>query len=116
MKDLNDILYGRDFEPDENGLLLPPGTKRDSLYELEGGPRHATRPNSLYYITRQTQDRGLNLTFGPVSGFEIRGDKVYRWIDGEKVEQRGLDAIRLRAQARGIFGEAIADAAGIEPE
>lgn len=101
MKDLNDALYGRDFEFDDYGLLLPPGTKDDVVYE-----KHGDYSGPLLFVQREQEPdlTSLGTSLGHMAGFEIRGDKVYTWNNGERVEQHGLDAIKVRAQARSIFG------------
>jgi hypothetical protein len=120
VKDLSDYLRGEGWEEDlATGLFLPPGVVEGELYEVQGGPQHTSNPNPFYFATRKPvePERIEIRSIGPYIGFEIRGDgSVYRWIDGERVAQRGLDAIRVRAQMRATFGEGIADMAGIEPE
>jgi hypothetical protein len=58
----------------------------------------------------------VELTFGPRSGVEIHEHGVVIIENGVRREATREESLRARAGFRQALGEAVADAAGVEPE
>lgn len=56
------------------------------------------------------------ITFGPTNGVEIHENGVVIIENGVRREATREEALRARAGFRQALGEAVADAAGVEPE